>query len=210
MQNERIKVYQEGNTMKRSTLVLTALAVMLYLGGTVVFAQGGGHGSGAAGTHGNASLHSSTRGGDPGKRGPSTGGAKTASQLLQQNTKLESKLQTLLNKQLSGTGTTLTAAEVQQLAGKFKNMGQFVAAVHVSSNLGINFFGSGGLMDRMTGWTPSGSGGTFALTAPTGTPTLTSLGKSIQALDPNADPKSETKKANKQANDDIKGSKSES
>ncbi len=191
--------------MKRSPLVLTVLAVMLYLGGTVVFAQG---------THGNAGLHRpTTRGGDAGKRGPSTGGAKSPSQLLQQNTKLESKLQTLLNNQLSATGTKLTPAQVQQLADQFKNSGQFVAAVHVSNNLNIPFFGTGGLMAKMTGSAPVvDTNGKFVVVDGkltfTSTGSKSSLGKAIQALDPNADPKSEMKKANKQANDDIKGSES--
>ena len=77
-------------------------------------------------------------------------------------------------------GTSLTDA-----ASGFKNLGQFVAAVHVSHNLGIPFQD---LKDKMT----SGD----------------KLGKAIKQLKPEADSKSEAKQAEKEAKADIKESKS--
>jgi hypothetical protein len=87
--------------------------------------------------------------------------------------KLASKLQGLLP-----AGTDLKTA-----ADGFKNFGQFVAAVHVSQNLGIPF---DQLKAKMTGPNPE------------------SLGKAISDLSPNADAKLEQKKAEKQAKDDEK------
>jgi len=70
-------------------------------------------------------------------------------------------------------------------ASGFKNLGQFIAALHVSHNLGIPF-------EELKAKMMSGD----------------SLGKVIKELKPDADSKSEVKKANKQAEDDIQASKS--
>src|SRR5262245_20222033 len=73
---------------------------------------------------------------------------------LSKNTALENRLQALLP---AGTN-------IQQAAMGFKSLGQFVAAVHVSHNLGIPF---AQLKTQMTGPPPE------------------SLGKAIHSLDPN-------------------------
>ncbi|HKT11412.1 MAG TPA: hypothetical protein VJW77_06250 [Terriglobia bacterium] len=101
---------------------------------------------------------------------------KTPAQLLAQNTKLSSKLQTLLPE-----GTN-----VQDAASGFKDLGDFVAAVHISKNLNIPF-------DQIKTKVTSGD----------------SLGKSIKDLNPNLDHKavkSELKKGKKEAKEDIKAS----
>ena len=87
----------------------------------------------------------------------------------------------------------------QQACDGFKNLGQCVAAAHVSKNLGISFVC---MKSDMTGQAPqSGSN------CPTGTGTKSmSLGKAIQTLDPNANSKTETKKGTQQANQDLKPS----
>jgi len=116
-------------------------------------------------------------------------GPKSPGELLAHNSQLSSKLQGLLPK-----GTT-----PDQACAGFKNLGQCVAAIHVSHNLGISF---ACMKANMTGQAPpSGS----SCPAGTGSKTM-SLGKSIQALRPTADAKSETKKANEQAEDDLKQS----
>jgi len=100
--------------------------------------------------------------------------------VLEHNSHLCTKLEGLLG---------LSSANAQQLqtlkadASGFKNFGQFVAAVHVSHNLGIPF---SDLRAKMTG------------------PKAISLAKAIEGLKPEADAKAETKKATKQANDDLK------
>src|SRR5579885_2112766 len=94
------------------------------------------------------------------------------------NTQLASKLETLLN--LSGPNAL---SVLKTDASGFKNFGQFVAAVHVSHNLGIPF---SDLQAKMTG------------------PNAVSLGKAIHQLKPQANAKDETTKATKQADEDVK------
>jgi hypothetical protein len=97
------------------------------------------------------------------------------SELLTQNTKLASKI------------SKLTGMDAQHACSGFKNLGQCVAAAHVSKNLGIDF---STLKGKVTG---SGA---------------ESLGQAIHQLDPNVDAKAEAKKGKKQADDDLKESSS--
>ncbi len=169
--------------MKRLTLVLAAVAVAFYLGGTPALAQHGrgggstGHGPSAGGPSGHPGS-----GAEPGK--PSSPSAnKSVSERLADNTKLSSKI------------ASLTNTSAQQACSGFKNLGQCVAAAHVSHNLGISF---AALKAKMLGT----SGGASATSKPL------SLGQAIQALDPNANAKAEAKKGQRQANDDLKESSS--
>jgi outer membrane murein-binding lipoprotein Lpp len=93
------------------------------------------------------------------------------SDLLTQNTKLSSKLQ------------TLTGKDPQVACQGFKNLGQCVAAAHVSNNLGISF---DDLKLRTTGSDAK------------------SLGSAIHELNPNVDAKAEAKKAKGQAEKDLR------
>jgi len=192
--------------MKRVTLGATAVAVLFCLSGLPLMAQGrgGGGAAGGAGMGGNPGMgNAPTMGQDRGmgnapmidhgpgmgktgteqsrnntNTGPSMSGKKTPSQLLTQNTKLASNLQPLLP-----AGTNL-----QDAASGFKNLGQFVAAVHVSHNLGISF---DQLKDKMI----AGD----------------SLGKAIHQLNPNLshkDTKAAVKKGKNEAKSDIKASNS--
>jgi ABC-type Zn2+ transport system substrate-binding protein/surface adhesin len=160
-------------------LSMVALAAFAAL---PAFAQHG-HGGGASGSmHGSSSMHGDDHSSTHGKsddhdmdhdRSHSHGGS--ISQKLASNTKLASKLQSLLP-----AGTDLNTA-----ASGFKNLGQFVAAVHVSHNLGIPF---DQLKSKMLG------------------PPSESLGKAISQLQPAANAKAETKKAESEAKDDMKSS----
>jgi hypothetical protein len=152
----------------RFVLGLAALAAFVAL---PVYAQGHGHG-------GTASSHASSSGsnhGNSANSGHNSSGANTPSDRLADNTKLASKLASLLP-----AGTNLQNA----LQG-FKNLGQFVAAVHVAHNLGIPF---DQLKAKMMG------------------PPKESLGKAIQQLKPAANAKAETKKANDEAKQDMNDS----
>jgi hypothetical protein len=178
--------------MKKTHIVAVAVAVALYC--APAFAQHG-HGPGGAspmghgpGGMGGASHASSSA------NGPSVGGGSSAAahgksmdQLLTQNT------------QLSGKIASLTGESAQQSCSGFKNLGQCVAAAHVSKNLGLSF---DCLKSDMTGTAP-GSGSTCP--AGTGTKSL-SLGKSIQTLSPDANSKTEAKKGQQQADQDLKAS----
>ncbi len=149
--------------MKNIRFVLSLAALGAFTALPVLAQHGGGHG----GT--SSSMHSNT------KAGKSS--SSSVSDKLADNTKLASKLQSLLP-----AGTNL-----QQAADGFKNLGQFVAAVHVSHNLGIPF---DELKAKMMG------------------PPKESLGQAVHALRPTANSKSEASKANKQAKQDIADSKS--
>jgi len=172
--------------MKRTTLCVLTLAVALTLAGTNAFAQrGGGHaggmgGGGAVGgggmggpgmAGGEMNRGGTMRGTEPNANMPSMQ-TRNPDQVLSQNTQLSSRLQTLLP-----GGTNL-----QQAASGFKNLGQFIAAVHVSHNLGIPF---DELKAKMTG------------------PNSVSLGKAIQQLKPDVNAKEEIKRANKQAKQEL-------
>jgi hypothetical protein len=185
--------------MKRVTTFLTALGVVLCLTVIPSFAQRGGHGGGppAGGPGGGAGMgmgasESQGRSGEMGRGGTmgnnqsnmpmnnsgmrgQSASASSPTSLLSSNTKLASTLQDRLGSMLP-SGMTLTDA-----ASGFKNLGQFIAAVHVSHNLGIPF---SDLKDKMA----SGD----------------SLGKAIQALKPDVKAKAEAKKANRQAKTDLK------
>ena len=184
--------------MKRAILFSTALAVLFCLSGLTLMAQGRGGGMGGGGGMGQPGgpgmgrgpMDNGPMGRQPGmdtsgmERGrkggtneTTMGSQKTPSELLTQNTKLSSKLQDLLP---AGTN-------VQDAASGFKNLGEFVAAVHVSHNLNIPF-------DQLKGKMTSGD----------------SLGKALQTLNPNLshkDVKSEVKKGKEQAKEDIKTSR---
>jgi hypothetical protein len=103
--------------------------------------------------------------------------------MLTQNSKLSARLQTLLPGQ-----------NLQQSAQGFKNLGQFVAAAHVSRNLGISF---ADLKARMTH--PSSE----SLSTSENLDTSKSLGKAIRELRPDVNASKEVRKANKQASKDL-------
>jgi hypothetical protein len=149
---------------------LCLLAVTAFAALPVYAQHGGGHAGGASMGNSHSSNHGSSN------ANSHTSGPKTPDQQLSDNTKLSNKLQGLLP-----TGTN-----VQQAAQGFKNLGQFVAAVHVSHNLGIPF---DTLKTKMMG------------------PPKESLGKAIHALKPTANSTEESKKAEKQAKQDIDDSK---
>ena len=110
----------------------------------------------------------------------STHGQRTMDQKLTTNTKLAGKIH------------DLTGMDAQAACAGFKNLGQCVAAAHVSKNLGITF---ADLKDKMLALNADGTANTTAKPM--------SLGKAIQALDPQADSKTEEKKANQQASSDT-------
>jgi hypothetical protein len=135
--------------------------------------MGGGHTGGspsdAGGPEKSEAGHGTSNSNQPGQKSPE--------QLLNKNTKLSSNLQKLLP-----AGTT-----PQQACSDFRNLGQCVAAIHVSHNLGISFLD---LKAKMTGAKSE------------------SLGKAIHDLKPNANASEEKKRAEKQAKDDMRTSNS--
>ena len=104
-----------------------------------------------------------------------TGGKPTVGDQLTRNTNLTARLQGLFP---AGT-------DLQKASAGFKNLGQFVAAAHVSRNLDIPF---DSLKAKMIGTKPE------------------SLGQAISELKPAADAKTEVQKAQKAADTEIKDS----
>jgi hypothetical protein len=155
----------------KHTIATWTLALFAFAASTAFAQHGHGGGMGNSGSsgggfgHGHSTLSGSNGSMNSGKSSASIG------QKLDSHPKLASKLQSLLP-----AGTDLKTA-----ADGFKNFGQFVAAVHVSHNLGIPF---DQLKAKMTG------------------PNAESLGKAITDLNPAADAKLEVKKAEKQAKAD--------
>lgn len=191
--------------MKKLTALLVVGTVALWLGAIPAMAQGqshdhANHGAAAVGSHEPMGMDHAMNGGmnKAMSKNSTASGPKTPDELLTQNTRLSSKLASLLP-----TGTDLQTA-----AASFKNLGQFVAAVHVSHNQKIPF---ACLASDMTGkdasnFAPSGT----TVTCPTGTgDKKMSLGGSIRALDPSVDntqAKQDAKTAMNQARNDMKGS----
>jgi hypothetical protein len=169
--------------MKHSALLAMVLAVALCIGAVPTFAQhGGGHGAGSGIGPGAGPGMDQGRG--RGADSPSKIGdngqtpremSKSPEQLLAQNTKLSESLAKLLP-----PGTKL-----EEAAQGFKNLGQFVAAVHVSHNLDIPL---ADLKSKMM----SGD----------------SLGQAIRDLKPTVNAKDETKKAKRQAKETMRGASS--
>ncbi len=150
------------------------------MGGPTGGGMGGGMGNSGMGSAGQ--MGSAGRTGQPGQMGQSgqmgtPSGRKTVSDLLTHNTKLSSNLQSIL-----GSGVNL-----QDASSGFKTLGQFVAATHVSKNLGIPFSSLKSTM-QSDGW---------------------NLGKAIHTLQPSLS-KSEVKSAvgtaQREAKADIKNS----
>ncbi len=177
--------------MKHGYVSSLAFAVALYC--APAFAQ---HGHGVGGGSGMGSSHASANSAGAKGSGAAATHGKTMDQLLVKNTKLSDKI------------ASLTGESAQQACSNFKNLGQCVAAAHVSKNLGISF---ACLKSDMTGTAPSSDSSCPAGTGTktTGTKTM-SLGMSIRSLSPAANSKSEAKKAQHQTDQDLKDSTSNS
>lgn len=189
--------------MNKQTKMLLSGVASLYLIALPCVAQGRGagqsHGAGAGGAashepmgmggaissgHGSSDVTTNAH-------SSSADGPKTAGELLSKNTKLSSNLQSLLP---AGT-------DVQTASQGFKNLGQFVAAVHVSHNLGIPF---DCLKADMTA-TAAPAGTTCAAGTGTNSKPM-SLGASIGALKPDmskSDATTAAKEGEHQAHDDL-------
>ncbi len=161
--------------------MLRYMGSLLLIGAAVCYGQHGramGHmGRGAAGpAHAPSHSNAGNRKGATKDRAMRTQ-KRLPEQALDENKKLASNLQKLLP-----AGTTPRDA-----CGGFKNLGQCVAAIHVSHNLGVPF---ADLKSKMTGETAG------------------SLGTAIHELRPDVDAKAEQKNAEQAAKEEIKASES--
>lgn len=186
--------------MKQTKLIMmVALFGLLQFGSRTALAQHG-VGGGPGGPHGpSASSHGAMN-------APATDGRRTAnssssaapSDVLSHNSKLDSTLTTKLQaKNLLPAGTDLSTA-----CDGFRNLGQCIAAIHVSHNLNLSF---ACLKADMIGQVPATGSN---CPAGTGSSNKLSLGKSIQSLDPKANSGSEAKTGMKEADSDIQEAQS--
>ena len=176
--------------MNRCLILLAGLAVVLHLGGPA-YAQGKHDVGGPGSSHRNSANRPSDA---------SKNSGKSATDLLSKNTKLNDALtDALTRKGLMPAGYTSLA----DACSNFRNLGQCIAAIHVSHNRGISF---NCLKWDMTNVKPT-IGDTSTCTDPK---SAMSLGKAIQKLDPNANAKTEAKKANREADSEIKQASSRS
>jgi hypothetical protein len=184
-----------ANLMKMTRIATLGLAVILYA--TLALAQhghsgatpgGGNTGMGAAMGH-SSGLDNHANSGNSNAGGSGSNSKATVSDILSKNPAIGDKIQ------------SLTGMPASQACTGFKNLGQCVAAAHVSKNLGITF---DCLRSDMTGTAPLSTS-----KCPTGTGTKSmGLGNAIQTLDPQANQKAESKKAESQASKDLKSSNS--
>jgi len=179
--------------MKRVTSFVIALALALALAAAPALAQGKGQGKGPGSAPGRSSAPPTPS--TSGERGPKVeptshhpgsleSKKKTPGELLTQN----EKLSLLLAAKLPGTTP-------QDAAVGFKNLGEFVSAVHVSNNLGIPF---ADLKLRIL----NGNGDSLGKAIRNGNGA--SLGDAIHFFKPDVDATAEAKRAQKQADKDLK------
>ena len=119
--------------------------------------------------------------------------SKTASERLAENSDLEKKL----TAQLQATKVLPVGTDLKQRCSGFKNLGDCVATIHVSHNLGLEF---NCLKWDLTGVQPKGN---TAACAPPPYLKAMSLVKAIQHLKPDVDAKAEARNARRQAHADI-------
>jgi hypothetical protein len=186
---------------------------------TTAAAQGRGQGGPPAGAGGGAGAGThSTLGMPSGSQRPSSPGAPSGApgkdshavtrpataaplgpmspiSLLEQNSKLAFNLAGFFP-----DGTDLLA----QSSG-FKNLGQFVSAVHVSHNLGIPF---DNLKCAELGTTAASASGTVCSSVVKNEEPMT-LGQAIQTLRPDANLQQAVREANRQAEKDLQDAKSD-
>jgi len=169
--------------MKQMQITVLALAVAL-CGGTALAQHGHGMNAGMNPAMGDGGSH---------RMSPTVSSSSThrmtMSQQLTKNTALSGKIQ------------KLTGMPAQDACSGFKNLGQCVAAAHVSKNLDINF----ACMKADVTGVAAPSSDKCPIAPNTSTKGM-SLGKAIQTLSPTSNSKLEAKKAKKQADQDIKDS----
>lgn len=163
-----------NNFLMAAALLCLCAAPVLAGGGPKV----GGAGQGVS--HGSIDKSAVKSHNSSSKNSKSTSDQKVSDKLAD-NPKLAARIEKLL-----GDGTS-----AQSACSGFKNVGQCIAAIHVSKNMGVSF---NDLKARMVD--------------PAKNTQTVSLGKAIEALKPTANAKVETTKATKQAKADLKAAHS--
>ena len=152
--------------MKAFITFATSVVAVLYLSGMPAYSQGKGQGHVPSVNQGHSQgvEHSHQGNGVSSDHGNSGSWETRLNERFESDTKFRARMQSLLPQ-----GMDLKTAE-----SGFKNHGQFIAALHVSKNLGIPF---DQLKAKMTGVSVNAAGQTT-------TSTPMSLGKAIHELRP--------------------------
>ena len=195
-----IRALKEVKMRNLITVGVAVLAIGLWLIPVPAAAQGRGVGRpegspGVSGSHAPLGAPGPDAGTTHGSaNNPSTPGPKSPTTLLEQNKQLAKNLSTFFP-----AGTDLTAE-----ASGFKNLGQFVAAVHVSHNLKIPF---AQLKCTELGTTKATSLGITCPTTVTNASGM-SLGKAIQTIKPDANSQEAAQTADQETKKDLANTKS--
>jgi hypothetical protein len=188
----KLFAFNGGTLMKMLKLAALSMAVFLYT--TTALAQHG-HAGAMGGGMGNSMSHASTNTSDHGSA--STNAPPTSTQKI---SNVLAKNPVIGQKIVDLTGDSNGAADACQ---GFKNIGQCIAAAHVSKNIsGLNFYC---MRLAMTG-TALPPNSNISCNLPSTFKSGVSLGKAIQTFDPQADTKTETKKATTETQQDLKAS----
>jgi hypothetical protein len=182
------KHQEDKNMIKRSIVTVLSLVVILWLAGASAWAQGRSGGTHPGGTSGTGMPRGSS--GNSATNNSSTHGSNSSSnsspgEVLSHN---NGKLNTKLSEKLQDQGLLPAGMDLKTACVGFRTLGQCIAAIHVSHNLG-GMCTLDSLRTAMAG---------------------ESLGKAIQGCAPHASAKAAARTATKQANADIKDSESES
>jgi hypothetical protein len=166
----------DWTTMKSRIVSVAMIAIAISLSASSIAANGGGGGNGGSHGGGSGAGGPQSRGVEnkPSDNDQSAKTSKTFSNHLAEDKNLSSKLASLLP----------ADTNLQDASAGFKNLGQFVAAVHVSKNLGIPFTDlKAKMMDGQ------------------------SIGMAVKFLSLKSDADTEAKRAQKQAESDLEEKK---
>ncbi len=181
--------------MKRLTMLSITLMALALMTELAIAQRGGGRSGSPAGPppmpeRGQSQTHSTK----PTRESSATGSVNREQQTQPKTVSTQLEKNTHLATQLKGLFPPET--DLQLASSGFKNLGQFVAAAHVSKNLGIPF---DQLKARMVDNPTLQAAGDSPV----------SLGKAIKELRPSVDASAEVKKAERQAIEEIKLSESQ-
>ncbi len=176
----------------RSYLTILAAAAIGFCWGGVPAAAQGPAGAGSEGVHAPHAPHLHNPIKWPFK------GSKSASEQLAANSALDQRLTSKLQSQ----GLLPKNTDLKDACSSFKNLGQCIAAIHVSHNLGLNF---DCVKWNLTAVKPDADTSSCARPAKG---KAMSLGEAIRALRPDVDAKLEANNAEKEADKDLKEAKS--
>lgn len=180
--------------MKRRSIILMLAMLILFVGAKRAAAQGSqGVGSGSSGTVERTSKLKTSHSLNPVRWVKKD--KKANDEFLagsDRNVKLSAKLQE--------SGLLAPEISLQEACQGFKSLGECVAALHASHNVGVNFTC---LKWDLNGLQPSGDTSSCATS---GSGAL-SLDQAIHILKPNADAAAEAKSAHRQSHDDLRSAK---